>query len=572
MHNQFQFFQNFLRICTKLRTNSFYKNSIIRQRLILSTVRFNSTDFKGTYDPPKKTVITKPSSSFTSFIEDISSEDNRIAIQDKSTKELFRSLIVYKLCSSQWLVDHAPSLLKLAEKTQLSTLAYWIIRKTFFAHFCGGETAQQCINIELNNHGIGLILSLSIESDINENGEESSDTLNKVADDVTEMMVDCIENAAVQPNSFVALKLTGLSNQTVLHNWTSALNILSNSFDKFDSDKDDKLERSDFFQLIRELFGDNKENVAKTLFDDADKNKDGLINKFEFINALSLDNLYARQLLILNYLKQQDFDDYDKTMNRLKKLCDIARLKNVRLLMDAEQLYFQPAIDNIVIKLSREYNKPNNKNGPIVFNTYQMYLKDSNERLIQNYNLSNIEQFVFAAKLVRGAYMFGERERAEKLGYPDPIHNTLEDTHASYNRGVKFLLNELSQIQKRSNKQLDISNSPIAFMIASHNKETIIKACEQMESLNISSKSGLVLFGQLLGMRDQITYTLGKYGYGIYKYVAYGKIDEVMPFLIRRAQENSSILEGVRGETQILWREIKDRIFHYRLSQLLKIS
>jgi proline dehydrogenase len=357
---------------------------------------------------------------------------------------------------------------------------------------------------QLDNRGIKLILGLSVEANINENLEINSirNLSNKEADNVTDSMVDCIEKAAAQPNSFVALKLTGLSNPTVLKNWTSTLNILSNSFDKFDLDKDDKLERSDFLQLIRELF-DDKENIAKTLFEDVDKNKDGLINKFEFINALSIDNLNVRSLLINTndrYLSQEDFEDYDKMMNRLKKLCEVARLKNVRLIMDAEQLHFQPAIDHIAIKLSKEYNKPNNKNGPIIFNTFQMYLKDSNERLIKNYNLSSLDQFVFAVKLVRGAYMFFERERAEKLGYPDPIHNTLEDTNKSYNNAVKFLLNELSQIQKRSNKPLDISNSPIAFMIASHNKESVIMACKQMNSLDISSKSGLVLFGQLLGI------------------------------------------------------------------------
>ncbi|GBB99599.1 hypothetical protein RclHR1_03580006 [Rhizophagus clarus] len=568
MYNQFHLFQNFFR-----RSNA---NLVLKQRLILGTTRFNSTNSKVPYDFPKRALITKTSPiisssnnvDFTSFIDDISG-DNRISVQDKSTKELVRSLIVYKLCSSQWLVNRAPSLLKFVEKANLSTFAYWVIRRTFFAHFCGGETAEQCKNImnQLDKHGIKLILGLSVEADINENLETSSirDLSNKEADDVTDSMLDCIEKAAAQPNNFIALKLTGLSNPTVLENWTSALNILSNSFDKFDKDKVDKLKRSDFLQLIRELFGDVKENVAKTLFEDVDKNKDGLINKFEFINALSIDSLNIRPLLINNKdlcFSQEDFEDYDKMMNRLKKLCEAARIKNVRLIVDAEQLHFQSAIDYIAIKLSKTYNQPDNKNGPVVFNTFQMYLKDSNERLIKNYNLSSLEQFVFAVKLVRGAYMYYERERAEKLGYPDPIHTTLDDTHESYNQAVKFLLNELSQIQKRSNKRLDISNSPIAFMIASHNKESVIMACKQMKTFDISPKSGLVLFGQLLGMRDQITYTLGKYGYGVYKYVAYGKINEVIPFLIRRVQENSSILGGIRGENQIIWREIKNRIFH----------
>ncbi|PKY18318.1 FAD-linked oxidoreductase [Rhizophagus irregularis] len=574
MYNQFHFFRNFYRISkTKLRTNT---NFVFKQRLILGISRFNSINSKVSYDFPKRTLITKTSPiisnsnsvDFTSFIDDIS-EDSRISVQDKSIKELFRSLIVYKLCSSQWLVNRAPSLLRFAEKANLSTPAYWILRKTFFTHFCGGETAEQCINFmtKLDKRGIKLILALSVEADINENLETKSirDLSNKEADNVTDSMVDCIEKVAVQPNGFVALKLTGLTNPTVLENWTSTLNTLSNSFDKFDLDKDDKLEKSDFFQLIRELFGDDKENVAKSLFEDVDKNKDGLINKFEFINALSIDNLNVRPLLINNndlYLSQEDFEDYDKMMSRLKKLCEVAQIKNVRLIIDAEQVHFQPAIDHVAIKLSKSYNKPDNKNGPIIFNTFQMYLKDSNDRLIKNYNLSSLEQFVFAVKLVRGAYMFYERERAEKLGYSDPIHNTFEDTNESYNHAVKFLLNELSHIQKRSNKQLDISNSPIAFMIASHNKESVIMACKQMNNLDISSKSGLVLFGQILGMRDQITYTLGKYGYGVYKYVPYGKINEVIPYLIRRVQENSAILRGVGGENQIIWREIMNRIFH----------
>jgi hypothetical protein len=142
MYNQFRLFRNVFRIGKELRTNT---NFVLKQRLILGTARFNFTNSnKVSYDIHKRILITKTSPiisnsnsiDFTSFINDIS-EDNRISVKDKSTKELFRSLIVYKLCSYQWLVNHAPNLLRFAEKANLSTLAYWIIRKTLFAHFCG---------------------------------------------------------------------------------------------------------------------------------------------------------------------------------------------------------------------------------------------------------------------------------------------------------------------------------------------------------------------------------------------------------------------------------------------------
>jgi hypothetical protein len=132
------------RVCTKLlkpfHTNLVSKPSLLNlhnQRLILGAARFTSSRFS-TYTLSHLTEPTSVrSSEMSSIIDDISSDDNRIAIKDKSTKELFRSLIVYKLCSSQWLVNRAPSLISFAEKAHLSTLIYWIIRKTFFAQFCG---------------------------------------------------------------------------------------------------------------------------------------------------------------------------------------------------------------------------------------------------------------------------------------------------------------------------------------------------------------------------------------------------------------------------------------------------
>ncbi|CAJ0751026.1 16855_t:CDS:2 [Entrophospora sp. SA101] len=209
------------------------------------------------------------------------------------------------------------------------------------------------------------------------------------------------------------------------------------------------------------------------------------------------------------YLTQRDFDGYDKMIKELDEIFNVAKSKDVRILIDAEQSYFQAAIDSIAMKFSKIFNYYGNYNknsdgekysGPIVFNTYQMYTKDSKKRLTRDYGLSIREKFTFALKLVRGAYMVSERELAKKLGNPDPIHNTLQDTHNSYNTGT---------------------NSPIVFMVASHNKESIVNSFKQMELLNISPKSGIVLF----------------------------------------AQENSSALESVKPEQEYLKKEIFNRIF-----------
>ena len=145
------------------------------------------------------------------------------------------------------------------------------------------------------------------------------------------------------------------------------------------------------------------------------------------------------------------------------------------------------------------------------------------------------------------------------MGYPSPIHDTLEDTHASYNGGVKFLLSKLHEHQETTGEPLTGSTAPIVFMVASHNRESIILTIEEMERQGVLPRSGVVHFGQLYGMQDQISYALGKNGYSIYKYLPYGLIQDVLPYLIRRAQENSTVLGGVTKERELIYSEIKER-------------
>lgn len=156
--------------------------------------------------------------------------------------------------------------------------------------------------------------------------------------------------------------------------------------------------------------------------------------------------------------------------------------------------------------------------------------------------------------------MVSERQRALEYGYPSPIHDTIEDTHASFNGGVRFLLSKLREHQEETGEPLTGATAPIVFMVATHNRESIILTVQEMERNHVLPRSGVVHFGQLFGMQDQISYALGKNGYSIYKYLPYGMVNEVIPYLIRRAQENSSVLGGASKERELIVQEVKDRL------------
>lgn len=228
--------------------------------------------------------------------------------------------------------------------------------------------------------------------------------------------------------------------------------------------------------------------------------------------------------------------------DRLWGLCKEARSLNVRIMVDAEQTYFQPVIDSFVMELMSEFNH----DYPCVFSTYQCYLKDSHLRLSRDIERCRRSGVLFGAKLVRGAYLVAEKQRAIEKGLPSPIHNSLQDTHDSYHKNLDYMLERHTRCN---------------VMIASHNQTSVERAIELMQTYGIKPEDEKVYFGQLLGMADHLTFTLGAHGYKAYKYVPYGPIKEVMPYLIRRAQENNDIMGGVGKEYEMLKDCAVHRIF-----------
>uniref|UniRef100_A0A061SK57 Proline dehydrogenase n=1 Tax=Tetraselmis sp. GSL018 TaxID=582737 RepID=A0A061SK57_9CHLO len=252
----------------------------------------------------------------------------------------------------------------------------------------------------------------------------------------------------------------------------------------------------------------------------------------ERMSAVPRDELTAEERSLVERLEE-----------RMNLLGQCAQNAGVRLLVDAEQSYFQPAIDELALMMMKNWNKEES----VVFNTYQCYLKDAYGKLAAHLEASDREGFSLGAKLVRGAYMKMERQRAAERGYPSPIHDTIEDTHECFDSSVSLMLEQV----KRQRGQV---------VIASHNENSILRAMEEMERLGISSQNPGVMFGQLQGMCDYLTYSLGARGYHAYKYLPYGPLNEVMPYLIRRAQENGDVLATTDMEKYLMLAEVKRRM------------
>lgn len=259
------------------------------------------------------------------------------------------------------------------------------------------------------------------------------------------------------------------------------------------------------------------------LFKKNDLNNSGSLSYSDVTAIFSLFSIEnCRGLIrsdIPNSLTDLDLDTANLVIKEIRVLCEYAREKQVKLMMDAEQTYFQPAIDDVVIGLSRNYNaKIGDKNsswkGPLVFNTYQMYLTSSLDRLKADVFRAQQKGYSFGIKIVRGAYMISERERALRLNKPSPIHATIDDTHKAYNEGVQFVIEQQAKLSKASD-----SVCGLALVVASHNHQSVQLTRALMEKYGIPKSGTWVSFGQLLGMQDGLTHSIASNGFKALKYV-----------------------------------------------------
>ena len=231
---------------------------------------------------------------------------------------------------------------------------------------------------------------------------------------------------------------------------------------------------------------------------------------------------------------------YDKSLDRFDKICLLAHKKDVKVLVDAEESWIQDAIDEIVLSMMIKYNKKK----AIVFNTSQMYRHDRLNYL-KNLHINSLKNnFFIGIKLVRGAYIEKENKRAKRNNYLSPICSSKELTDQNFNDGASFILSNLDKFSLFS---------------GTHNEESIYKIINVMENNNINRNDPSIWFGQLYGMSDNITFNLASEGFNVIKYLPYGPIKEVIPYLIRRADENTSVKGQTSRELDLIRTELKRR-------------
>ena len=254
------------------------------------------------------------------------------------------------------------------------------------------------------------------------------------------------------------------------------------------------------------------------------------------VTGISRFDLLEKANIGVEQLNNTEKDEYKQIIERIDRICKTGHEKNVPVFIDAEETWIQDTIDRIEYEMMLKYNKEK----AIVYNTVQMYRHDRLEYLKKEIEQSKKDGIQYGVKLVRGAYMEKERARAHEKGYPSPIQPDKATCDKDYNLALEFLLTEINHM---------------AICAGSHNEKSSLLLTELISKHAIAPSDKRIYFAQLLGMSDHISYNLSKHGFNVAKYVPYGPITEVMPYLLRRADENTSVAGQTSRELSLIIKE-----------------
>ena len=239
-------------------------------------------------------------------------------------------------------------------------------------------------------------------------------------------------------------------------------------------------------------------------------------------------------------LNSNEQEEWNRVVQRFHTVCKAAYENNVPLLIDAEESWMQTAADDLVEEMMRTYNKQK----AIVYNTLQLYRWDRVDYLKKLHQRAVEENFYIGMKLVRGAYMEKENDRAKEKGYASPICISKEATDENYNNALNYMISHIDKM---------------AIFAGTHNEESSYLLMKLMNEHHIEKNDKRIFFGQLFGMSDNISFNLAANGYNVSKYLPFGPVRDVMPYLIRRAEENTSVAGQTGRELSLLKRERERR-------------
>lgn len=382
-------------------------------------------------------------------------ENTKIAFQPKSNLDLNRAYWLFRVISSPSIVKMGKILMLFALKLKIPV--NFIVKRTIFKQFCGGETIEDCegtIDL-LGKQGMGTILDYSVEG---KNKEDDFDT-------TTSIIIDTIEKAEKEPQiPFAVFKITGIS-------------------------------------------------------------------KFSLLEKAS--NIRVK-------LDKQETLELQQIKGRVLKICKREHDLKVPVFIDAEESWVQDVIDTWAFEMMLLFNKEQT----IVYNTIQMYRHDRLAFLNACKTLAQENNISYGVKLVRGAYMEKERARAIELNYPSPIQKDKKSSDQDFDLAIDFIFENLDHF---------------SLVAGTHNEMSSMKLANTISKYNIDKRDPRIYFAQLLGMSDHISFNLAHEGYNVAKYVPFGPIKEVMPYLLRRADENTSVAGQTGRELGLILTEKKRR-------------
>lgn len=534
---------------------------------------------------------------------DLSFNSPKEAFKSKKTSELVRAYLVYQICSVEWLVENNAVLMKRLRQVVGQRIFEMFMKATFYGQFVAGEdqnTIRPTVE-RLRSFGVKSILDYSVEEDLSQEEAEKrevsasisacgdtqeegqlkqyhveqrfADRRYKVTSARTYFYLNeasCEKNmeaflksidavaSITKSTGLMAVKLTALGRPQLLLQLSEVIMRARNYMQQIAGGTGNVLTHHKTIEDFQRYLGDHStkpevQDFMKKITSD----KEGIVHLFPWSNILDEDmNLSdsfrvpdpktGQMRRLISQISTKEEEMFRNMLRRLNYIIKIANDADVRIMIDAEQTYFQPAISRICIEMMRRYNKDKF----LVFNTYQTYLKNTYNEVVTDLEQAQRQNFYWGAKLVRGAYIEQERARAAAMGYEDPTCVNYEATTVSFHKCLKEILSRV----KGPNKER------LGIMVASHNEDTVRYAIQLMNEHNIKPEDKVVCFGQLLGMCDHITFPLGQAGYSAYKYVPYGPVVEVLPYLSRRATENKGILKKIKKEKRLLRQEIFRRL------------